>query len=366
MERNLKSLLPLAPVALVGLTGCEPDVTNIYNYNYYTDDTAAAVDTTLADTGDTGEETAVDTADTGDTGDTGEPFYEEVDENTSAWPPSGTERGADMGSALGSGPEVSGIFLHPERDTFFMPLDNGYIVELARNGALENWWTLGGDLEGITGDRDGRVFVANESDNTINRFNLATEDFTDSCTLDDLPKNGGAGFEGLTFVAAGYQPEDWDQDDYGYFIAGTQADDTLYVYSATDCTGGAEITSLETLSVTNTDVAGLDWNYETQRLHVLYDYVRVLDRFKLNGDLQKSYTVPDAGSYSQLEGFTLFDVDCGDFYEDYADAYGSTMWAEDAQGDSSSGGLYWFTGDTAMPVACQPNPDGTLLTSSEE
>ncbi|MFT7184080.1 MAG: hypothetical protein ACI9QC_000411 [Oceanicoccus sp.] len=288
------------------------------------DETSRDTDSGSAEVDDTAEP---DTAEP-DTGVEVEEIVERED-NLSPWPTaSGSVNLLELVLEDISDFEASGIVWHDTRKTWFVVSDKGDLAEIDSYGSVKGLWEIPGDCEGITMNPENPdvVYIAFESDESIvsdgsvvRGFDITRGEYTnESCSL-DLDTLENAGFEGLTFVpnhnAQFLRGEGvWATDPAGFFLAIGQYVSEIRVYPASLCVDDAELTSIETLDVSDTDGAGLHYDSRTWRLYVDFDAQNRLDVHRLDwatsSDPVLSYTFPEVGSHVYEEGFTLGEITC--------------------------------------------------------
>ncbi len=257
------------------------------------------------------EERREDVVDTG-VEDTGFMNVEDVP-NQWAWDSEG-EAGVSKGEVLlESFPdtELSGVVFHKGLNSYFVVSDEGGLFQLDRGGNVVSNWGMNGDLEGLALDEDSdTLFVANEEGSVLNLWDLVDNNFVPEayCSL-NVPVDGNAGLEAITFVANGDAPVSWGNDPLGFIVAGTQASLELFVFPVGDCEGGNEIDSVSLdspLLTSRDDVSGLDYNATVDQLYVLHDDGNKLDVMGMEGDIRKTYDLP-GGDH---EGVFLRSVSC--------------------------------------------------------
>lgn len=191
---------------------------------------------------------------------------------------------------------------HTRLDKLLVVGDEGTLVVMADDGSTVTEYTIGGDLEGVTiADPDSDfVYVGVENPDAIKEFSLVTGLVTRTFTLTSYmvgPDN--AGLEALTFVP------DASSAEGGYFYAGHQNEGAIYIFSLAIATSATSTTvtyvSDFTPHASRTDIAGLHYDADADRLYVLYDAnnkIRILD-----GD--QNYVAEWTAPGSDQEGFAL-------------------------------------------------------------
>lgn len=228
----------------------------------------------------------------------------------SAWPTwdtSGTDISQDI-LAYDSGFEPSGISWHKDRQTFFVADDGGNLAEITETGSLEHIWNTGLNLEGVaiperTGDA---VYLVDENTNVIHAFSLTTETISGT-TWDISPYLSYAnnlGIEGLEWIPDG-QHAFGTTPMGGIFLCGWQNDGNLYAFIP-DAQGGVTAKGGIVTSVDYTDVAGIDYNPDTQSIFSVYDSWDMLQEYSPTGGNEVAeYTMPS----SDQEGIAVV-TDC--------------------------------------------------------
>lgn len=156
-------------------------------------------------------------------------------------------------------------------------------------------WNLGSsyDLEDVTvaDMSSSKVYLLDENTSSAFEFDLVTGTLTGKSWsfADKISEVNGAGAEGLAWAN-------------GSFYVGWQYDGDIYVYNVSLETSGSQ-SFVQEIHMTSgyTDISGLAYHSETQRLYALYDGLNLLEERSLDGVLLASYDVP---GYNQ-EGVTL-------------------------------------------------------------
>ena len=263
-----------------------------------------------------------------------------------AWPTStpGTDISGELMSTYPSF-EPSGLVEYG--DSYLLVGDDGDVAKIGFDGNFEAYWNIGGDYEAITVGSSGLAYIADEDYSGILEFDPSSGSLTgESCTLDipaDVASN--LGVEALTFVPAEYAPAAWGIDGEGFFIAGSQYVTDLYVYPAGSCVDGAtNISHVATIPTTNTNLSGLNFNEDTQRLYALHDSAGTFDMLKLDGTLVNTYTLPTSTTSAQEEGIAVRAIDCDAGLGDLIIAVDKTTDESVAPG---------VIVDSAFPVTCK-------------
>lgn len=198
----------------------------------------------------------------------------------SAWP-------ADSGTiitnatALGATYEPSGAYWDAEESLLYIVSDNGKMSTLDANGASLYTTTVSTnfDLEGITKIEAGSEIVylglerdfSNGNKDSVVAYNTTTNSVVQKWDVSSLfTGDENSGMEALTFIPNGEHPFA-DHSSGGVFVGGRQSDGAL-IYFTVDLSGTA-VTHLATLpsSFGYTDVAGLEYNSDTEKLFAVYD-----------------------------------------------------------------------------------------------
>lgn len=316
-------------------------------------DVAAALDCPEVDPRN---DTATPNVDSGplpnDTGtheiDTAEPSEPtEIPDNSSLWPASDA-LGANMASALISahpGFEASGIDWSTARETYFIAGDDGDLAEMDSFGYLKNYWTPGGDLEGLAVSDASLIYLADERENRLFSFNPDSGEISSGCTI-EIPTDpsSGRGLEALAFLPSSHAPEEWSPSAEGYLIAGSQSTRQLSVYSATDCTADAHLSAIAYLDSSNDDVSALHYDPVSRRLLIVHDSTDQMDLLRIHSnEVIWTYELPTGSSSREWEGVLVNGHSCDE------SNYGFTtlVLTDDREG---SGGIY-FNG--SFPTTCQ-------------
>lgn len=254
----------------------------------------------------------------------------------SSWPASDT--GTNIGSGLPSGYEPSGIEWLSGRSQFVVVSDEGLVTTMNADGSNVTTWNLGSgyDLEGvaIADAQSSNVYLLDENTSSVFEFDLASGSLTGKSWsfADKLSEVNGAGAEALAYAD-------------GSFYVGWQYDGDIYVYSANLASSGSQ-SFVQEIHMTSgyTDISGLTYNSDTERLYALYDGLNLLEERSLDGTLLTSYSVPG----SDQEGIA--------FINSCASSTATVAIAQD------SGGVVSYSG---YPVTCvsvpepEPEPEPT-------
>jgi uncharacterized protein YjiK len=234
--------------------------------------------------------------------------------SATAWP--STSTGTDIGGALPSGFEPSGIVWDDYTGALWIVDDEGELARMLDDGTLEDDWTLsaGLDLEAVavTGTTP-KLYLGKEFPATILEYNSSSTNpptatgkswvlssFDPSATSSD-------GMEGLTWVPNGYHPYA-NSSSGGLFYASSQASGTIYVYDVNLSVSGSTPALLDTFTPdsTQTDISDLYFSPSTRTLFVLYDAANKMleiDTTTTSYSIMSSYTLP--ATPPNQEGVTL-------------------------------------------------------------
>lgn len=216
----------------------------------------------------------------------------------SPWPASTSSTNIASGlSSYNSGFEASGISYHSGYG-YLIVGDDGDLGIVDSSGVVQDYVNLGGDLEGITvaDHASNYAYIADEARNSIREVDLSSTSYTGNEWTLDLTQSGGLGFEAIAYVPQAHAPSSWGTSTSGgFFVAGTQADTDLSVYNP-NLSSSASLTSLATIATPYTDVAGLHYSTETERLYVLHDSANKMKEYSLDGTQQASYELPTSAA----------------------------------------------------------------------
>lgn len=197
--------------------------------------------------------------------------------------------------------EPSGIVWHSGRSQLIAVGDEGQVAIMNADGSNVTLWNLGNsyDLEDVTisDATSSFVYLLDENTSSALQFDLTTGSLTGKSWSfsDKISEVNGAGAEGLTWAS-------------GSFYVGWQYDGDIYVYSANlDVSGSQTFTQEIHMTTGYTDISGLAFSSDTQRIYALYDGLDLLEERTLDGTLQASYSVPG----SNQEGVTLINSCAG-------------------------------------------------------
>lgn len=223
-----------------------------------------------------------------------------------AWPgDSGTVIGDS--STLGSDAEPSGATTYGSY--LILVYDNGYVVEMQKDGTLVNVWDVGEDLdlEGVTVVGDV-AYLGDESDNSIKEFDLSSGTLTgNSWPLSGWMINGSnRGLEGLTFVPNGAHPYSRSTSG-GVFYVGQQETGYIFVFDV-DLSSSGTVSYLDTLvPASYTDISGLEYDSNTNLVYAIFDGDNIIVAMRTDGGVLKEVALPG----DNQEGIAV-EPDCGD------------------------------------------------------
>ncbi len=240
----------------------------------------------------------------------------------SAWPASTTSTSIGSGitgNSTGNGFEASGID-YLSGTGYIVVGDDGDIAVLTTAGVVSQYWNryqaTENDFEDITvtdtSATDNKMYIANEYSNKIEELYISTGVKTGlSWTLSDLPISGGSGFEALTYVPAAYAPASWGTaQSGGFFLAASQAETVVRVYTFSRSSSSSSVSSVATITLMNSataantyyDISSLQYNSSTNVLYVVFDSDSRLKEYSLTGTLlqtgsaDRSYYMPTYGT----------------------------------------------------------------------
>jgi hypothetical protein len=243
-----------------------------------------------------------------------------VASQANAWPTTAT--GTEIGAGLVSSYEPSGAFWNPADQKLYFVSDSGVITQMDQNGANAVNWTVGGNLEAITGTSTynlstlNYLYVVDEATSTVKEFNPATGAFTPkswviatSAVPTDIPNNNG--IEGIAFVPNAKLPAGYGTSTSGgMFYLSSQSTGKVYVLNINLSTSGtvssavASITPSLMTTGSATDIADLYYAVATNKLFVLYDTLNVVHEMRPNGLIVNEYMLPAASSSLGQEAVT--------------------------------------------------------------
>lgn len=272
-------------------------------------------------------------------------------EAATAWP--STSTGTNIGGALPSGFEPSGIVWDNPSGYLWVVDDEGKIARMQRNGAGTTVWTIqkGLDLESIAVTGSGfKLYLGVEYPPQILEYNTSITSAAPSYTnkswqLTSLPADISDGMEGLTWVPNGYHPYT-NTASGGVFYASSQQNGTIYVYDVDLAHGGTAPVLLDSFTPDSNqhDISDLYYSTDTRTLFVLYDAANRLREIDTSTTLYTTittYVLPT--TTSGQEGVTLLPQCPG--------ALTNIFFADD---DSTSAhNVFSFNN---FPQACKPAP----------
>jgi phosphodiesterase/alkaline phosphatase D-like protein len=283
-----------------------------------------------------------------------------------AWP-----AGTGTSFAQDSSYEPSGLYYEGITGTLYSVGDGGTIKKHnASTGAVQSSWSVGGNLEGITGTGIFSVVgapylytIQEDATSTVREFNPSTGAFTaKSWTLSGaMPVNVSAntGAEGLAFVPNGYHPYTTSASG-GVFYASTQLNGRIYVFDINLSTSGS-ITALGSfdnpaVSLCGNDISDLSFSPATGKLYVLCDTADIV--VELN--LAPSLSVPTLGNVYTLANVTQ-DGEEGFALMPSCTASTTTAYVAHDGGSGSTNNL--FMRYSSYPQACVTSTVATSITN---
>lgn len=213
--------------------------------------------------------------------------------SATAWP---ADAGVDIHSNLPAGYEPSGVVWHPHYNSLFLVSDGGLLSKMNLDGTNVVNWNVPGDLEGVTiTSADSEfVYVLVEYPYALIKFNPATGQSIRSVSLTGVipaTVNTNSGLEGVTFVPNGYHPYA-NSSTGGLFYVGVQETGAINVVDVDFVAGTARLVSSFVPVAGRGDIAGLNFNTQTNTLSVLYDANNLLREITVNNALLNEYDVP--------------------------------------------------------------------------
>ena len=195
-----------------------------------------------------------------------------------AWPGS-------AGTVLTTLSEPSGVIWHPERQTLFVVEDGGTLDEISPEGELLDFWTVGGDIEGITlaeGTRYLYLGIEQPADSIV-EFDLQTGLLTGkSWNLTSwMTGPDASGLEGLAYSGE-------------YFYAGLQADGRIYVFDVNLSVSG-EVEFVETITPNAayaSDISGIDFNSYTGITYSVFDTGNAMVELNASKEMVHDFSLP--------------------------------------------------------------------------
>ena len=202
-------------------------------------------------------------------------------------------------SVYNAGFEASGIAYHHDLG-FLIVGDDGDVANVSTVGVVGEYQFLGGDFEGIAiknGTADF-AYIASEKTSSIIEISLPSLSVTGRSWSLQLAKNGGLGFEGITFVPQSEAPVAWGQATYdGFFVAASQADTQLRIFDIdTRESSVSPVVPLASIETGASDLSGLHFSVNTRRLYALHDSANTLTEINLDGVALAVYTTPESGA----------------------------------------------------------------------
>jgi hypothetical protein len=177
--------------------------------------------------------------------------------------------------------------------------DNGYLAKLSLTGTVEEFYTVSGDLEGLTNGADGdsRLYIGVENYPTIKEFPGTRTWLLPEMAFGDTNSR----LEALAFVPNEY----CDLLNYnnghgsvfesgGLFLAGHQGDGRIYVYDIN--VNGSSVVFVGAYGPWGrTDLASLDFHYESGKLYALWDSSNIMGRLTRGLALEQEWSLPAGG-----------------------------------------------------------------------
>ena len=260
-----------------------------------------------------------------------------------------------------AGFEASGIAYHHELG-FLIVGDDGDVANVSAVGVVGEYQFLGGDFEGITiknGTADF-AYIASENTSAIIEISLPSLSMTGKSWPLQLAKNGGLGFEGITFVPQSEAPVAWGQATYdGFFVAASQADTELRIFDIdTRESSVSSVVPLASIETGASDLSGLHFSVNTRRLYALHDSANTLTEINLNGVALAVYTTPESGAEEGVvlveppnseQTYIVLTDDAGPIATRYH--HFESIYAEETPGSELSAAVLWLLIRASQPPA---------------
>ena len=278
------------------------------------------------------------------------------------WP--ADSQGENLAQSLtvyNAGFEASGIAYHHELG-FLIVGDDGDVAIVSEVGVVGEYQFLGGDFEGIAiknGTADF-AYIASENTSAIIEISLPSLSLTGRSWSLQLAKNGGLGFEGITFVPQSEAPVAWGQATYdGFFVAASQADTQLRIFDIdTRESSVSPVVPLANIETGASDLSGLHFSVNTRRLYALHDSANTLTEINLDGVALAVYTTPESGAEEGValveppntEGtYIVLTDDAGPIATRY-DHFESTYVEETQESELSAAVIWWLIRASQPPA----------------
>ncbi len=220
-------------------------------------------------------------------------IYAEAPGGVQPWP---AGSGINIGSNLPSGYEPSDAVWHTRLQKLFIVSDEGQVSQMNADGSQIITWSPGGDLEGITiaNANSNYIYLGVEHPDSIREFDISTGTLTGrSWSLTPwMTGPDNSGLEALTFVPNSYHPYP-NSSSGGLFYTGLQADGKIYIFDVNLSQNG-QISYVDTLTIVPgiTDIAGLYFDAQTEKLYAIFDSANRLLEMYPDGTVLKEYILP--------------------------------------------------------------------------
>ncbi|MFA5843070.1 MAG: hypothetical protein WC882_05405 [Candidatus Gracilibacteria bacterium] len=203
--------------------------------------------------------------------------------------------------------------------------DDGYLWKMGLDGSDKFSYYIGGDLEGLTVNREtGLLYAGKEEPNTIIEINPTTGTATgNEWYLGDymVSESSNQGLEALTYAE-------------GYFYAGLQYNGDVYVFETGE-QGSVRLVSVIDSPLGYTDIAGL--YYEEGVFYTVYDYYDSLALFEVDDyENPTTWTLLNDASGSPAE------YDLGEGDQEAVALDGTTLYIGDDP-NTGSGEIWEYT-----------------------
>ncbi len=247
---------------------------------------------------------------------------------SSAWPASaGTDIGLISLASTVPAFDASGLVYDSVLEKMIGIGDDGDIVTMSIDGSGVSTYTTTGDPEdvAITVEGSNIIYLSDENAGTVSAFDLSAGALTGRLwnVSGYITTATSQGIEAMTFVPNGYHPYT-DSTSGGLFYVGSQYNGDIAVLDIDTATSGS-VSLVDTISTGRSDLAGLNWNSDTQILYASYDGYDLLTELESDGTLVNEYAMT---SGLDQEGITII-PDCSTGTADIyvADDGGPNVWS---------------------------------------
>lgn len=290
---------------------------------------------------------------------------------SSAWPASaGTDIGLVSLAATVPAFDASGLVYDAYLGKLIGIGDDGDIITMNVDGSSVSSWVISGDPEdiAIADESSNIMYLSDENAGTVSAFSLSTGLLTGASwnVSPYITTATSQGIEAMTFVPNGYHPYA-DSTSGGLFYIGSQYNGDIAVLDIDTSTSGS-LSFVDTISTGRSDLAGLNWNNDTQTLYASYDSSDLLAELESDGTLVHEYAMT---SGLNQEGITVVpncSTGTADVY--VADDGGPNIWSysgypidtDTAYADADSDGL----GDPSSTISVCANGSSTGYVSNAD